>query len=360
MAITDSINCACSDTTNNRTLKSLRDDLMRRLGWGATVNNPPPGVADKLNSFLVEAQELLYRRYNLLRTERFFSWPLTAGVGLYDLPDNEEAHALPSPVNAAFSTATIGGSLAAGTYYYRVSAINANGETLASTETSQVVPAGTSTNTVTVNWVAVTPPAGVAAVTGYRIYGRTTGTELFLASVGLVTTYVDTGALTPAGALPATNTTSICAKQLDPRNITWAGIERDSTWYPLECGISPTLNSYAQTGYPQRYEIRQCIQLWPVPDVTAGNLIIKGHFGLDPFTADTDKVTIDDRAVFLMALANAKAHYRQPDAGNYVQQLEVYLDNLVAGSHLTKRYIPGHDERADGVYVQPRPTAPFS
>lgn len=360
MAITDSINCACDDTTTNRTLLSLRQELMGRLGWGAQVAAPPPGVADMLNSFLTEAQELLYRRYNALRTERFFSWPLTAGIGLYDLPDNDEAHALPTPVNAAFGTATTGGSLPAGTYYYRVSAVNAYGETLASTETSQVVPAGTATNTVTVNWTAVTVPDGVSTVTGYKVYGRTTGAELLLASVGLVTTYVDTGSLTPAGALPTTNTTAICAKRLDQRSITWAGIERDSIWYPLECGISPTLNSYAQTGYPQRYEIRQCIQLWPVPDATAGNLIIKGHFGLEPFAADTDKVTIDDRAVFLMALANAKAHYRQPDAGNYVQQLEIYLDNLVAGAHLTKRYIPGHDERADGVYVQPRPTAPFS
>lgn len=247
MAITDSINCACDDTTTNRTLKSLRDDLMRRLGWGATVNNPPPGVADMLNSFLSEAQELLYRRYNVLRTERFFSWPLTAGIGLYDLPDNAEQ--------------------------------------------TETVP---------------------------------------------------------------------CTKKLDPRSITWVGVERDSIWYPLECGISPTLNSYAQTGYPQRYEIRQCIQLWPVPDATAGNLIIKGHFGLEPFAADTDKVTIDDRAVFLLALANAKAHYRQQDAGNYVQQLEAYIDNLVAGSHQTRRYIPGRNERADGVYVQPRPTVPFS
>ena len=37
------------------------------------------------------AQEQLYRRYNALRTERFYSWPLVAGTRLYDLPDNQEA-----------------------------------------------------------------------------------------------------------------------------------------------------------------------------------------------------------------------------------------------------------------------------
>jgi len=107
---------------------------------------------------------------------------------------------LATPVNAAFSTATTGGTLAAGTYWYRVSAINSIGETLASTETSEVTTGTTST--VTVNWGAV------AGATGYRVYGRTTGAELLMATVGAVTTWIDTGAVIPAGALPAANTTA--------------------------------------------------------------------------------------------------------------------------------------------------------
>lgn len=124
---------------------------------------------------------------------------LTAGthgqVGLYCAD-------LATPVNATHSTASTGGTLAPATYYYRVSALNALGETLASTETSQVVGAGTSTNTVTVKWTKVT------GATGYKVYGRTTGAELFIATVGDVAQYIDTGAVTPAGALPAANTTS--------------------------------------------------------------------------------------------------------------------------------------------------------
>lgn len=107
-----------------------------------------------------------------------------------------------TPTNAAFATASTGGTLVPATYYYRVSAINALGETLASTETSQVVGAGTNTNTVTVNWAAIT------GATGYKVYGRSTGAELLIATVGAVTTYIDTGAVTPAGALPAANTTA--------------------------------------------------------------------------------------------------------------------------------------------------------
>jgi hypothetical protein len=359
VAITDTIQCDCDDTNDNRTLLSLRSELMGRLGYGAQAANPPPGMTDLLNSFLQEAQELLYRRYEVLRTERFFSWPLTAGVTLYDLPDNAEGDALPTPVPAAFATATTGGSLLAGTYYYRISAINARGETLASAETSQVV-LGVATNTVTVNWSAVVAPDGVSAVTGYRIYGRTIGTERLIATVGLVTTYIDTGAITPAGALPSSNTTSVCSKKLDPRKVSWVGAIRDEIWYPLTCGIPPTLYSHEYQNWPQRYEIRQCIQIWPAPAETLGSLVIKGRFGLAAFTADTDKVTIDDRAVFLLALANAKSHYRQPDANNYVAQLEVFIDNLVAGAHQTRRYVPGRDDRCDYIYTRPVPTVPFT
>lgn len=109
--------------------------------------------------------------------------------------------AIATPVNAGFSTLTTGGTLAIGTYWYRVSALNANGETLASTETSQTTST-TATSTVTVNWGAVT------GATGYKVYGRMTGAELLIATLGLVTTYTDTGSVTPAGALPAANTTA--------------------------------------------------------------------------------------------------------------------------------------------------------
>lgn len=107
--------------------------------------------------------------------------------------------ALATPVNSAFSTSATGGVLAAGTYYYRVAAINSLGRTMASTETSQVTLGATST--VTVNWGAVT------GATGYAVYGRTTGAEQQIA-LTTATSYTDTGAINPNGALPAANTTA--------------------------------------------------------------------------------------------------------------------------------------------------------
>ncbi|MFZ2432524.1 MAG: hypothetical protein WAW57_15400, partial [Lutibacter sp.] len=103
---------------------------------------------------------------------------------------------LSTPVNSAFTTAA--GTLAIGTYYYRVTATNAYGQTLPSTETSLTLDA---VGGVNVNWQAVT------GATGYKVYGRTTGAELLIATVGAVLTYLDSGSITPAGAMPTANTT---------------------------------------------------------------------------------------------------------------------------------------------------------
>lgn len=236
-------NCVCDDTTNNRTLGSLRTELMTRMGYAAQVNNPPPGMTELLNSFLIEAQELLYWRYDVLRTERYFTWDMLTGVRLYDLTANRDT----------------------------------------------------------------------------------------------------------------------CTRKLDPRKITWVGIsEGDGFWQPLHAGIEPILYySESTSGRPSHYEIRQCIEVWPAPTDNSYQLRIKGYFDLEPFAADTDKTTIDDRLVFLLGLANAKAHYGKPDAQNYVAQMEAMMMGLVAGLHQTRRYIPGQDERADMIYTEPRPLEPF-
>ena len=105
---------------------------------------------------------------------------------------------LTTPVNAAFTATT--GTLTAGTYYYRVSATFGGAETLASVQTSLTVGAGSG---VVVNW------SNVSGASGYKVYGRSNGAELLIATItlGYVTTYTDTGSVTPSGALPASNTT---------------------------------------------------------------------------------------------------------------------------------------------------------
>lgn len=97
------------------------------------------------------------------------------------------------------------GSAGSTTYGYRVSALNAAGETLASTTVTTTTGNATLTagNYNAVAWTAV------SGATSYKVYGRTSGSELFIATVVAPTaTFSDTGSLTPAGALPAAPTGS--------------------------------------------------------------------------------------------------------------------------------------------------------
>lgn len=153
--------------------------------------------------------------------------------------------ALATPVNAAFTPGA--GTLGTATYYYRVSAINDAGETLASTETSLAIvgPAG-----VNVNWGVVT------GATGYKIYGRSTGAELLIATVGNVTTYLDSGAITPSGALPAANTTRVDPTTLigclsfKGRAIYWQAASQ-TFWYAEAGSFQGTLHPFDLSTFSQ-------------------------------------------------------------------------------------------------------------
>lgn len=133
-----------------------------------------------------------------------------------------------------------------------------------------------------------------------------------------------------------------CTKSLNALKLTWAGVEDlNGAWLPLISGIPPEFyTGISQRSLPERYEIRQCIEVFPAPD-QAYTLRIKGHFNLLPFTADADQTTIDSELVFLWALAVAKAHYGQPDANNVAAMANDYLGRLVGGKHGTRRYVPG-------------------
>jgi Tfp pilus assembly protein PilW len=91
-------------------------------------------------------------------------------------------------------SATTGGTLNPGTYYYDVTAVLASGVEESGTVQSVVVPSGTATNTVTVSWTALaTPP------TTYNVYGRDNGSTssqgLRLLGSTTSTSFVDTGSV---------------------------------------------------------------------------------------------------------------------------------------------------------------------
>lgn len=101
---------------------------------------------------------------------------------------------------------------------------------------------------------------------------------------------------------------------------------------PIKKGIPPQLyTTQANTTRPARWEPYDQIEFWPKADkvYTARIFFVKN---LDAFTQDAHRTTVDDGNVFLVALADAKAHYRQPDAKQYVEQAEALLNRLKAKS----------------------------
>lgn len=96
---------------------------------------------------------------------------------------------------------TTGGTLAAASYFYKVTAINVFGETIASAE-------ATVTTTGTTSSVGITWPASTGA-TSYRIYrGTATGAEnVYYTST--TNAFTDTGAVNTAATPPASATYTV-------------------------------------------------------------------------------------------------------------------------------------------------------
>jgi hypothetical protein len=131
---------------------------------------------------------------------------------------------------AAAGAGEAGGSLVPGnTYSYRVTAFNHLGETLASQAVTVTLSLGPSPSfrpytVAQVTWTAV--PGAL----GYKIYGRTAGSEELLATVpfglmgdvydGFIQRYLDYGSAGPGGAPPAANTSGGPVDQRGlPRNV---------------------------------------------------------------------------------------------------------------------------------------------
>lgn len=226
-------NCDCVDSNSNMTLLQLRTRMMRRLGYSAQADNPPPGMADLLDDFLRDAQDQLYLKNPALRTERLYRWTLTEGVSYYGIRDNDS---------------------------------------------------------------------------------ETDFTDI------------------------------TCGKHLNDKSYRISGVwleDLNSMWLPMRCGIDPTYyTTAAQPGLPTLYEIRSCIEVFPVPNASGYHLWIKGQMGVEPFTANSDRSTLDSDLVFNWALAAAKAHYGQKDALRQDAVSKAMLSDAIAGKHLTRRYVP--------------------
>lgn len=113
----------------------------------------------------------------------------------------EREEDLPPPTGLTATASATGGSLATGTYFYVVTALNATGETLPSAEVSVPVTGPTGS-------VALASSA-VPGATGYRVYRGTSsgGQNVHYASDD--TSFTDTGAPGAAGSPPSVGTAKI-------------------------------------------------------------------------------------------------------------------------------------------------------
>lgn len=118
-------------------------------------------------------------------------------------PTANNADIVPSTLSATPSGT--GGTFAAGTYYWVITATTVNGESTRSNEVNATLSG--STSSVALNWTQV------AGANGYKVYrGTTTGGEATLVTTigsGSTVTYTDTGTAGSAGTVPSVNTAAI-------------------------------------------------------------------------------------------------------------------------------------------------------
>ena len=99
-------------------------------------------------------------------------------------------------------------------------------------------------------------------------------------------------------------------------------------YLPLKEGIDVLQRNNTANGEPLRYELRDQIEIWPVPSSANFTLRFEYIKTLAPLVANTDRVSLPNDLIFLHALSNAKSHYGQKDAQIYASQLDTLLTKV--------------------------------
>lgn len=115
---------------------------------------------------------------------------------------------LTPPSGLAAAAVGSGGTFAAATYFWKITGVNAAGETTGSNEATAVIALNGSAN---LTWSAL--PAGTTGVKVYR--GTVTNTEnVLVATLGAVVAYTDTGTAGSAASVPAASSAITAAHHL--------------------------------------------------------------------------------------------------------------------------------------------------
>lgn len=301
-------------------LSAFRKFLAQRLGFAATADNLPPGAQALFDNFVNDAQQIVWRQYAF---------------------DAYGAEA-PTAMVAGSDTCTLDAeairlfALMLGKGYYGKTDANLARD-LAAQYLEDLTKRG---------------PPNLKAVLTEKLHSAQT--FLYFKYPALRTRYIFRWEMEQGvrfyGLCDTQN--NICDLSFSPyKSIEGAWlIDLNGAWLPMAAGIPPAMyTTLNNNSLPTRYEIRQCLEVFPPPSADGYQVAIKGHFGLLPFEADMDKTTIDSELVFLWALYEAKLQYQQPDAAAYSDKARERIGDLTAGTHGSRRYIPGTRPRAPAV-----------
>lgn len=268
-----------------KTLAALREEMMVRLGYAAMLASPPPGMTEWLNSHLQDAQDQLYYKYSTLHTERWWAWQMQPGKRFYDVP----------------------------------------------------VDCTKYLNFRRLTWAGIADNGGRALRSWMPETAYALG-EFVMSDAGLDLEYEVTTAGTTAAAQPVWPT--IVDGTITDGTVTYTARRRNTVrWLSVQQGINPLDYGAPSGGEPTHFDLTDRIEVWPAP-TRPMVLWLKGHMGLKRFTEDADVPTLDSRAVFLYALANAKAEKGHPDARNVMGMAMQLVGGYVAGAHGLRRYLP--------------------
>lgn len=130
-------------------------------------------------------------------------------------------------------------------------------------------------------------------------------------------------------------------EDIDPGNVkkVWIAVG-DTIVEELVQGITERMRAFdSYRTYPSRYDtLNGQIELYPIPDAAYG-LTVEYLAPKARFTQDSDRPSVPDRLILLYAIANAKAHYRHPDATAAGTTYAKLLALTKSKQHENRRYV---------------------
>jgi hypothetical protein len=231
-ASTTIINCHISE------MKSVSQDTQAIGGW----NGPGPFHIE--NNFLEASTEIFLlggddpKIPNLVPSDLLFRGNVLTRPVAWRNP-------IMAPPTGLSATAGTGGTLAAGTYAYRVVARRpASTDTVTSARSAEVTATVGAGGKVTLRWTAVQDAAE------YRVYGRTVGGQTMYWRV-TSTTFTDTGAAGTAGTPPTTGSVWLVKNLFELKNARNVQVDynlMENNWKGGQNGMSVLLTVRNQYG----------------------------------------------------------------------------------------------------------------